>query len=289
MWKPTERTEDEQVIELDTMAEVDDARAAGLEARLRGAGHQTVHGLDLTFSAPKSVSTLFAVGDADIQQRAIAAHEWAVDEALKYMEREAARVVRGHKASRKELEKDSGADTLTTHRAQGFVAIKYRHRMNRLQDPHLHTHVVVGNYAQGPDGRWTALAAQHIYEHAKAGGHVYQTILRAKMRELFPWVEWGEVENGMAEFSPELMHPDLLKHFSQRSQDIEAYVQEYMHVTNPGDSSRGVRQYAWRKTRGPKPAPMSAIEEQDWRADIATTPRTSSSHGSRSTRSDRTA
>jgi hypothetical protein len=40
--------------------------------------------------------------------------------------------------------------------------------MSRAEDPLLHTHVVVGNLTQGPDGRWTALDARHLYRHAKA-------------------------------------------------------------------------------------------------------------------------
>ena len=113
------------------------------------------------------------------------------------MERESARVVRGHKASKADLAAGI-EDTLRTHRATGFVGIRYRHRVNRLQDPHLHTHMVVGNWAQGPDGRFTALAGEHIYEQAKAGGAVYQLALRSRARELEPWIEWGEVENGLA-------------------------------------------------------------------------------------------
>ena len=66
-------------------------------------GNVQVHGLDLTFSAPKSVSILYALGDADLQRHLVEAHEWAVDQAITYMERDSARVVRGHKASKADL------------------------------------------------------------------------------------------------------------------------------------------------------------------------------------------
>ncbi len=46
--------------------------AAGREPR------PTVAGFDLTFSAPKSVSVVFGVGDADVQGGVRAAHERAV-------------------------------------------------------------------------------------------------------------------------------------------------------------------------------------------------------------------
>src|SRR5215208_972183 len=51
-----------------------------------------VAGFDLTFSAPKSVSVLFGVGDEPIRGQARGAHDRAVREALSYLERSAAAV-----------------------------------------------------------------------------------------------------------------------------------------------------------------------------------------------------
>ena len=79
------------------------------------------------------------------------------------------------------------------------MAAAYRHRMSRAEDPQLHTHVVAANMARGTDGRWTALDATPIYQHAKAAGFLYQAHLRAAVRERLPWVRWGPVRNGMAE------------------------------------------------------------------------------------------
>ena len=74
---------------------------AGFLALMRGRGPvdrsvlrsmracSTVAALDLTFSAPKSVSVLFAVADDDLSAAVRDAHEWAVDQALEYLEREA--------------------------------------------------------------------------------------------------------------------------------------------------------------------------------------------------------
>jgi TrwC relaxase len=46
----------------------------------------------LTFSAPKSVSVLFAIGEPGLAGALVEAHEEAVDAALEYLEREASRV-----------------------------------------------------------------------------------------------------------------------------------------------------------------------------------------------------
>ena len=99
-------------------------------------GRDRVCSLDLTFSAPKSVSVLFAIGDNETSAVLVDAHEEAVDAALGYLEREACRVRRGH-GGRIELQAD------------GFVAAAYRHRMSRAEQPQLHTHVVAANLARG--------------------------------------------------------------------------------------------------------------------------------------------
>src|SRR4051794_41786115 len=53
-------------------------------------GGTRVPGFDLTFSAPKSVSVAFGLGDAEVSREVREAHEFAVAGALDYMERHAA-------------------------------------------------------------------------------------------------------------------------------------------------------------------------------------------------------
>jgi conjugative relaxase-like TrwC/TraI family protein len=172
----------------------------------RVGGRSKVAAFDLTFSAPKSVSVLFAVGDPGLAGTLVEAHEAAVDAALGYVEREACRVRRGRGGVRREV-------------GEGLVAAAYRHRMSRAEDPQLHTHVVAANMARGEDGRWTALDGTAIYRHAKAAGFLYQAHLRAAVRERLPWVRWGPVCNGMAEI--EQIAPGVLREFSTRRRQIE--------------------------------------------------------------------
>jgi conjugative relaxase-like TrwC/TraI family protein len=206
-----------------------EGRHPGTGERLRRVGGRSkVAAFDLTFSAPKSVSVLFAVGDPGLGRALVEAHEAAVNAALGYLEREACRVRRGRGGARREV-------------GEGFVAAAYRHRMSRAEDPQLHTHVVVANMARGADGRWTALDATPVYMHAKAAGFLYQAHLRAVVRERLPWVRWGAVQNGMAEI--EQIAPEVLREFSTRRRQIEERERELLAAgVSVGDAgARGDR------------------------------------------------
>ncbi|EQD50418.1 Conjugal protein, TraA, partial [mine drainage metagenome] len=75
------------------------------KALVRQAGEQHRSGWDLTFSAPKSVSVAWALGDDETQAKIAAAHDRAVDAALSYMERHAAFCRTGH-AGKDEMQAD---------------------------------------------------------------------------------------------------------------------------------------------------------------------------------------
>jgi conjugative relaxase-like TrwC/TraI family protein len=206
------------------MALMDGRDPATGERLKRVGGRSKVAAFDLTFSAPKSVSVLFAIGEPGMAGALVEAHESAVDAALGYLEREACRVRRGRGGVRHEA-------------GGGFVAAAYRHRMSRAEDPQLHTHVVAANMARGADGRWTALDATPIYQHAKAAGYLYQAHLRAAVRERLPWVRWGPVRNGMAEI--EQLAPEVLREFSTRRRQMEERERELVAAgVEVGDSGR---------------------------------------------------
>jgi conjugative relaxase-like TrwC/TraI family protein len=153
----------------------------------RQTGGKRVPGLDVTWSAPKSVSVLFGIGDDRVGGVVQAAHDRAVADAFGYLERQAAVTRRG-----------AGG----VHRipGRGLVAAGFRHRTSRADDPQLHTHVLVANVTLGVDGRWSALDGRRLYAHGKTAGYVYEARLRAELtREL--GVEWVAVRNGIADIS----------------------------------------------------------------------------------------
>jgi conjugative relaxase-like TrwC/TraI family protein len=179
--------------------------------RLRASEHDPkIAAIDLTFSAPKSVSVLFAVSPPEISGALIACHEEAVRAALGFLEETSVMVRRGH----------AGA---LIESGEGFIAAAYRHRMSRALDPQLHTHVVAANLTKGPDGRYTALHAAPLYRAAKTAGYLYQSHLRSAVRDRLG-LQWGEVHKGAAELKE--LPSEVLRVFSQRRAQVEAAIAE---------------------------------------------------------------
>lgn len=221
------------------------------DSLVRGrAAARTIPGFDGTFSAPKSVSTLWALApDEDTREAVRQAHDEAVREAMGYVESEMAWCRRGH----------AGA---TEVEGRGVVAAAFRHRSSRAGDPQLHSHVVVANLVQGSeDGRWGALTHPRLYDIASTGGHLYQAELRRRLTESLG-VEWSEVgaeHPGVAEI--EGVDQGLCRAFSQRSQEIEAAAAELLITT------RAARQQVIMATRRPKPVHATEREATEWSPD----------------------
>jgi conjugative relaxase-like TrwC/TraI family protein len=163
-----------------------------------------VAALDLTFSAPKSVSVLAAAGSNEVTRVLVDAHNAAVTAALAYLDDSAVMVRRGH-------------DGTTVQAGEGLVAAAYVHRMSRSLDPQLHTHVVAANLTRGPDGRFTALHGAPLYRAAKTAGYLYQSQLRATIRGQLG-LEWGDVRKGAAELAG--VPAEILVEFSKRRQEM---------------------------------------------------------------------
>jgi conjugative relaxase-like TrwC/TraI family protein len=175
----------------------------------RTAGRKVL-GWDLTFSAPKSLSLLCSVGDAEVRTAIRRAHDEAVAETVRWLEGEVARARRGH-----------GGTTL--HDVEGLVAAGFCHRMSRAGDPQLHAHVVVANAVKSvEDQRWTGLDSRGLdsrglYSMQTAGGSVYQSALRAKLSPL--GVRWTVRPDGLGESAD--IDRRLLRVFSTQRQRIE--------------------------------------------------------------------
>ena len=106
---------------------------------------------------------------------------------------------------------------------QGLLAVGFDHRTSRESDPLLHTHLVVANRVQGPDGRWTALDGRDLYRHRLAADAIYRaTYQRELSRSL--GVEWTPADtygNRELQGLPE----DLVRLFSKRTDQTDLEVE----------------------------------------------------------------
>ena len=144
-------------------------------------GADRVTGWDLTFSAPKSVSVLWATAGAEVGFDVRDAHDAAVAAAVAYLEEHAA-FARTGKAGVRQVDTD------------GFVAAGFVHRSSRAGDPQLHTHVLVsGRVRCAGDGVWRALDSRGLHRQLKPAGMVYQAALRVELTERLG-VQWGPVD-----------------------------------------------------------------------------------------------
>jgi conjugative relaxase-like TrwC/TraI family protein len=179
-----------------------DNPATGEPLGLRHVEGGAVPGFDLTFSAPKSVSVLWALGGG-VAAEVKAAHAAAVEAGLGYLQEVACLTRRG-----------AGGHLFL--RGNGFLATGYVHRSSRAGDIQLHTHVLIAN-ATYAEGRWTRLYHPAIYEHAKTASYLYEAHLRHELSQRLG-VRWQEVVNGLADIQG--FDPEHLRAFSTRRQEI---------------------------------------------------------------------
>jgi len=215
---------------------------------INGKRHDPVAAYDLTFSAPKSVSVLFATADPHTARELVRAHDRAVTAALDYLEDTAVYTRRGRNG-------------VIVEQGDGLIAAAYRHRMSRSKDPQLHTHVVAGNVVRTPsDGQWRALHASVVYRHARTAGVLYQAHLRAEVVDRLG-LHWGAVTKGAAELQG--VPRPVLREFSRRRIEIEQAAAE------EGSLSLGTKAGAEALALKTRTAKAQTVATADWRADIA--------------------
>lgn len=204
-------------------------------------------GMDLTFSAPKSVSLLFAFGEPAIVEAVRTAHEVAIGESLAYLDKVAGHGLRGHQGDGKRANR-IGTD--------GLIAVAFEHRTSRAMDPQLHTHVVVPNLIHGADTQWSALDTRALHRHARTAGYLYQAVLRYQLTTTLG-VEWQPARRGQADLAGTPVEAVAL--FSTRRAQIEA------HLDATGTTGGPAAQVACLATRPDKPALASSADPQGLR------------------------
>jgi conjugative relaxase-like TrwC/TraI family protein len=224
----------------------------------RGLGKGAVHGFDLTFAAPKSVSLIRGVrGDEVADKAVLAAHTTAISEAMEYLA--------AHAGYTRVHNPDTGNKDLV--RLPGLVAIAYQHETSRAGDPHLHTHVLVPNRQPRADGKLVSFDGTSLFHEAKAAGVIYQATLRRELHRLLG-VEWARVDpaTGMAELAG--IDPASIAAWSTRSSALREWAANNLVVVDGAKASAAQLATAQKATRPHKPEQLAWAQlAQTWRAD----------------------
>ena len=130
-------------------------------------------GLDMTFSADKSVSALWAIADPELRSKIEDAQHDAARVALEET------VVR-HCAYTRIRNRDGEIEVLPAD----IAAAMFQHGTSRDNDPQLHTHCVIFNAARTHrDGKYRALHQHPVYTWMKAAGAVYRNTLAWSLQD----------------------------------------------------------------------------------------------------------
>ncbi|MHB1533911.1 MAG: MobF family relaxase [Acidimicrobiales bacterium] len=234
-------------------------RWATREAAIRRGGQRrAVAGFDLTFSAPKSLSVLWAAAPPEGRQKIWVAHHEGVAAAMVFVEREAALSRTGYAGIR---QVDS----------TGLVTASFDHRMSRAGDAHVHTHTATLNRVRCADGEWRALDGRAVYRVAAAAGAIYDRVRESALERDLGVRHEPDPKTGAREIVG--VDPELRRLFSSRRVQIEGRLAELVETwtdQHGSDPSEWLvtRMSEWarldtRARKGPGETTAAALERWD--------------------------
>lgn len=198
--------------------------------------HNHAPGWDMTYSAPKSVSVMWALSPEADRTKIEAAHRSAVSAATRHLEDNSAFTRRGKGGAIREP-------------VAGLTIARFHHNTSRDLDPQLHTHAFIFNTAPRQDGSWGTLVSRDLYKAQKETGAVYrQHLADALEREGFA------VERHGASFRLSAIPKDIEHAFSKRRQAIEKAAETYGYKT-----PKGMEQAALRTRQAKRPSERTVL------------------------------
>jgi conjugative relaxase-like TrwC/TraI family protein len=234
--------------------------ADGHELRRVGGNGTRVAGVDVTFSAPKSVSALWAVGSPYERVQIEAAHARAVAGTIARIERDV------------ELVRSRKDGVLEWQRAERLLAAEFVHTASRLTkdqerggvpDPQLHSHVVVLG-AERRDGRFAAVDSRELFRSARANGAWYRAELAHNLQEVGLEVRGRTGRDGRY-FELAGVPERLTERWSTRTAEIEKAARAFRtrYGRDPRGGELGSLTVA---TRGTKTIAATVDVDAAWRA-----------------------
>jgi conjugative relaxase-like TrwC/TraI family protein len=141
---------------------------------------------DLVLRRVKDVALLYALGDQPTSRAAMQAHHAGVAAAVTYLD--------GQVGTR------TGRDGAKHVAGTGLVAVGFTHRISRAGDPLPHTHLVIVNRTQGPDGDWRTLDSRDLLAHRQAAYRAHGRLVAAEtptqLKELLLGDWWQAFQHG---------------------------------------------------------------------------------------------
>ncbi|QJE02526.1 relaxase domain-containing protein [Massilia forsythiae] len=222
------------------------------EELVRGAGEEHVMGLDMTFSAPKDVSAVFAGGDGATREAVANAVMQAAKAALAHVE---SQCVTRH-----------GSAGHEKRFAQAALAACYPHFSSRAGEPQLHVHGFLFNLGKREgDEEWSALEQRAQFERKMATGILFRAELASRMKAL-----GFEVEADGKYFTLRGINQAQRDALSSRSKQIAEYVRECGMLD--GAAAREVAALNTRQAKAEPPLPELLASFSEQAAAIGLTP-----------------
>ena len=178
-----------------------------------------VAAIDLTFSAPKSLSVLIELTDDPIlREKLIEMHDNAMCKTMGYVENNyiTARVFNG--------KDDHGRRKyVSVTPDKGIEWAAFRHHTSRENDPQLHTHVVVANRIY-INGREYSIDARDLYEYHIAFGKMYRAELYNALQAAGISCKVTDYKNFF--FTVEGISEEVIQIFSKQSKNMDKLLKE---------------------------------------------------------------
>jgi conjugative relaxase-like TrwC/TraI family protein len=205
---------------------------------------------DLVLRPVKDVAILYALGDDPTRRAARGAHQAGVEAAVGYLD--------GQVGTR------TGHDGAEHVVGEGLVVVGFAHRTSRAGDPLLHTHLVIVNRIQGPDGRWRTLDGRDLLHHRRAADAVYRAAYQHELTRTLG-IAWGEADR-WGNRAIVGMPRELVRAFSKRHEQITAELDRLEREEGKPRTARLV-QYVVHATRPAKTHETPETLYAGWQAE----------------------
>lgn len=176
-------------------------------------------GVDVTFSAPKSVSVVWALADNTIQNEIESAHRTAVRAALEHLRETAPMTVQWSKERRT----NEPAAAARLHAAE-FVHTTARGVEGEAPDPQLHSHVVITSVEKS-DGTVAAVRSRPVLRAAREAGAYYRASLADELRTLGYGIDPAGPDERY--FRIRGVPADVERTFSKRTEEVRRAAQRF--------------------------------------------------------------